>query len=84
MVGFPITAKLTSSDPGGDDGDIIQNIILLVAGWGVEWIRITISTGEMFSCPVYGWLDNDDPKEPSSRTVSCVSLGNIVTVRGAW
>ena len=30
-----------------------------------------MSTGEVFSCPVDGWLDNDNPKEPSSRTVSC-------------
>ena len=49
----------------------------------MEWINITISTGEVFSCPVRGWLDNDS-SDPSSRTVSCVSLGNIVTVRGAW
>ena len=45
----------------------------------MEWIGITISTGKVFSCPVNGWLDNDDFSQPSSRTVSCVSLGNFVT-----
>ena len=44
----------------------------------MEWIRITISTGKVFSCPVHGWLDNDS-SDPSSRTVSCISSGNIVT-----
>ena len=36
-----------------------------------------MSTGEVFSCPVDGWLDNDNPKEPSSRTVSCASSGDL-------
>merc|ERR1712088_716797 len=61
------TVKLTTSDPDGTDG------------WYVEWIRITMSTGEVFSCPVDGWLDIDNPKEPSSRTVSCASSGEHVS-----
>merc|ERR1712088_814676 len=64
------TVKLKTSDPDGTDG------------WYVEWIRITMSTGEVFSCPVDGWLDNGDPKEPSSRTVSCASSGNPWLSRG--
>merc|ERR1712113_521363 len=67
LVGDPKTVKLTTSDPDGTDG------------WYVEWIRITMSTGEVFSCPVDGWLDNDNPKEPSSRTVSCASSGEHVS-----
>merc|ERR1712226_849103 len=67
LVGDPNTVKLTTSDPDGTDG------------WYVEWIRITMSTGEVFSCPVDGWLDNDNPKEPSSRTVSCASSGEHVS-----
>ena len=38
-------------------------------------MRITMSSGEVFSCPVNGWLDNKAPGwpavGPSSRTVSC-------------
>jgi hypothetical protein len=37
-----------------------------------------MSTGKVFSCPVDGWLDNDNPKEPSSRTVSCRRAGCII------
>ena len=37
-----------------------------------------MSTGEVFSCPVDGWLDNGDGSAgPSSRTVSCASLGDF-------
>ena len=76
MVGEPTTAKLTTSDPHGGDGEIIQNVIPLtdVQGWYVEWMRITMSTGEVFSCPFGGWLDNgSDAGGPGSRTVSCAA-----------
>ena len=54
---------------------------LFVAGWGVEWIRITISTGEIFSCPLKKkkrWLKNG---EGNSRTVICKRSGNYKTVK---
>ena len=36
-----------------------------------------MSTGEVFSCPVGGWLDNKPvPAGPASRTVSCASSGD--------
>ena len=75
LVDFPITAKLTSSDPDGIDGDIIENMFskLFVPGWGVEWISITTSTGDMFSCPFNGWLKNG---EGNSLTVNCTSSGD--------
>ena len=53
---------------------------LFVAGWGVEWIRITISTGEIFSCPLKKkkrWLKNG---EGNSQTVICTRSGNYKTV----
>ena len=35
-----------------------------------------MSTGEVFSCPFGGWLDNGSGAVgPGSRTVSCISLG---------
>ena len=75
LVDFPITAKLTSSDPDGIDGDIIENMFskLFVPGWGVEWISITTSTGDMFSCPFNGWLKVG---EGNSLTVNCTSSGD--------
>ena len=39
----------------------------------MEWIRITKSTGEMFSCPLNGWLENG---EGNSETVNCTSSGH--------
>ena len=39
-----------------------------------------MSTGEVFSCPVNGWLDNGGaPYGPGSRTVSCASSGDCRT-----
>ena len=46
---------------------------LFVPGWGVEWISITTSTGDMFSCPFNGWLKNG---EGNSLTVNCTSSGD--------
>ena len=76
MVGEPATAKLTTSDPDGQDGKVTHNIIAetFLQGWYVEWMRITMSTGEVFSCPFGGWLDNgSDAGGPGSRTVSCAA-----------
>merc|ERR1712061_648678 len=42
LVGDPSTVKLTTSNPDGSDG------------WYVEWIRVKMSTGKVFSCPVDG------------------------------
>merc|ERR1719385_150661 len=64
LVGDIIRAKLTASDPSGDDG------------WGVEWIRITKSTGEMFNCPFNGWLKKN---ERNSKTVNCTRSGDQTT-----
>ena len=39
-----------------------------------------MSTGEVFSCPVDGWLDNGpNAAGPGSRTVSCASSGDCMT-----
>jgi len=60
LAGDPVTVKLTTSDPHGDDA------------WYVEWIRITMSTGETFSCRMGGFLEDEvGSGYPSSRTVSC-------------
>jgi len=72
LVGEPVTAKLTTSDPHGDDG------------WYAEWMNVTMSTGEVFSCPVDGWLDNwskawPEVAGPGSRTVICTSSGSSAT-----
>merc|ERR1719391_878045 len=64
LVGDIIRAKLTVSDPGAGDG------------WGVEWIRITKSTGEMFNCPFNGWLKKN---ERNSKTVNCTRSGDQTT-----
>ena len=50
----------------------------------MEWMGITMSTGEAFSCPVDGWLDNwskawPEVAGPGSRTVSCASSGDCMT-----
>ena len=46
----------------------------------MEWMRITMSTGEVFSCPVDGWLDNGPSAAgPGSLTVSCASSGDCMT-----
>jgi len=60
LVGGPVTAKLTSSNPGGDNG------------WFVDWARITMSTGAVFSCPMRAWLDRNGP----SLKVDCHISGN--------
>ena len=36
-----------------------------------------MSTGEVFSCPVAGWL-KPVPAGPASRTVSCASSGDCM------
>merc|ERR1719175_181252 len=64
LVGDIIRARLTASDPGAGDG------------WGVEWIRITKSTGEMFNCPFNGWLKNN---ARISKRVNCKSLDTTTT-----
>ena len=76
LVGKPAKAKLTTSDPDGDDGEIIHNVILksFVQGWYVRYVRITMSTGEEFDCPFRDWIGN---KAPSSLTVSCRSSGDF-------
>ena len=39
-----------------------------------------MSTGEVFSCPVDGWLDNGPGAAgPGSLTVSCASSGDCMT-----
>ena len=48
-------------------------------GWYVDWIKITLSTGVMFYCPVDGWLDNyKNPAGPPSRTVICTNSGDFL------
>ena len=38
-----------------------------------------MSTGEVFSCPVGGWLDNGSGSVgPGSRTVNCTSSGDCM------
>merc|ERR1719507_2582739 len=63
LVGGPVTAKLTSSNPGGDNG------------WFVDWARITMSTGVVFSCPMRAWLDRNGP----SLKVDCHISGQHVS-----
>jgi len=54
LKGSPARATLTTSDPDGSDG------------WHVEWIEITMTTGEKFLCPFNAWLDNGAPGTPSA------------------
>merc|ERR1740123_1168731 len=43
-------------------------------------MRITMNTGEVFSCPVDGWLDSGSGAfAPASRTVSCANSGGYVS-----
>jgi len=49
ILGSPARATLTTSDPDGHDG------------WYVEWIEITMNTGEKSLCPFNAWLDNGAP-----------------------
>ena len=68
LVGDPVTAKLTTSDREEDNGCITPN--------NLEWIRIRMNTGELFSCPLGGFLDNGpNPAGSRSRTVGCHVLG---------
>merc|ERR1712212_791878 len=68
FLGVPLTAKLTLTDPEGQDG------------WFVEWIQITTNhsrTQQTFLCSLNAWLDNDrgfwhgKPVGPGSLTVFC-------------
>ena len=72
-------------DPNGDDGKITLNVISLpfVQGWYVEWMRITMSTGEVFSCLVDAWID-DGGTSPDFRTVPCSNLGDCCHLQVTW
>jgi len=56
LLSDPITAKITVTEPGGNDG------------WGVEWIEITMSNGRIFSCPINGWLSKKQSQTGETST----------------
>ena len=39
---------------------------ILFIGWYVEWIEITMNTGEKSHCPFNAWLDNGAPGTPQA------------------
>ena len=45
----------------------------LFIGWHVEWIKITMHTGEKFLCSFNAWLDDGKPGSagPPSKTSIC-------------
>ena len=46
----------------------------------MEWIKLTLSSGTSFSCPVNGWLDSGpDAAGPHNRTVDCRETGKKVS-----
>ena len=45
----------------------------LFKGWFVDWARITMSTGAVFSCPMRAWLDRNGP----SLKVDCHYSGDF-------
>ena len=46
----------------------------------MEWIKLTLSSGTTFSCPVNGWLDSGpDAAGPHNRTVDCHDTGKKVS-----
>ena len=40
--------------------------LTLFIGWHVEWIKITMNTGEKILCPFNAWLDSGAPGTPSA------------------
>ena len=54
--------------------------LLFLEAWYVEWIKITLSGGRMFSCPLNNWLDSGvGAAGPSTLTADCHKSGRIVT-----
>ena len=60
-------------------GPIFGLVLLLLEGWYVEWIKITLSGGRMFICPVEKWLDSGEGAlGPPTLTVDCHKSGRNV------
>jgi len=48
-------------------------------GWYVVWIKLTLSSGTIFSCPVDGWLDSGlEAAGPTTRIVDCYKSDDSV------
>ena len=58
----------------------IYHKLSFVEGWYVEWIKISLSSGRIFFCPLNKWLDSGPDAAPGkpSWTVDCIKSGRIV------
>ena len=60
--------------------EILMIILLFLEAWYVEWIKITLSGGRMFFCPVEKWFDSGPDAGPGkpSWTIDCHKSGRQV------